>query len=84
MKKRQDIYYDPYDYKKFEFTGSIDSNNEISWKTKKTTYDTNLSSEEFIDFVIAIKRIQDEIGLDLKFSYNNLYGEKRIIIQGRI
>jgi len=84
MKKEEHIYYDPYDYKKFEFTGSIDSNGEISWKTKKTTNDTNLSSEEFIDFVIAIKRIQDEIGLDLLFSYNNLGGEKRIIIQGKI
>jgi len=84
MKKKEDISYDPYDYRKFEFTGSIDSNGEILWETKKPTYYTNLSSEEFIDFVVAIKRIHDEIGFNLKFSYNNLGGDKIIIIQGKI
>jgi len=92
MKKSEHISYDPYDYKKFEFTGSIDSNGEILWKTQRTTYNTNLSSPEFIDFVVAIKRIQDETGIDLNFSYQNklIHHEnlgglgKRITIQGRI
>lgn len=85
MKKKEDIYYDPYDYKKFEFTGSIDSNGDISWEKRTTTWAVNFSSEDYQDFIIAIKRIQDEIGLDLKFSYNNFgNNEKVIIIQGKI
>jgi hypothetical protein len=95
MRKREHNNYDPYpafDYKKFEFTGSINSNGEIFWKTQRTTYKTNFSSQEFIDFVVAIKRIQDDTGLDLQFSYQNqvIYDKnlgglgKRITIQGRI
>ena len=40
--------------------------------------------EEFEDFTVAIKRLHEETGLDFKFSYDNLDGQKRIIIQGRI
>jgi hypothetical protein len=40
--------------------------------------------EEFEDFTIGIKRLHEETGLDFKFSYDNIDGQKRIIIQGRI
>lgn len=40
--------------------------------------------EEFEDFLVAVKRIQSEMGVDFKFSYNNLGGEWRIIIQGSV
>lgn len=40
--------------------------------------------EEFEDFTVAIKRLHEETGLDFKFSYDNIDGQKRIIIQGRI
>lgn len=39
---------------------------------------------EFDDFLVAVKRIQSEMGVDFKFSYNNLGGEWRIIIQGAV
>ena len=39
---------------------------------------------EFEDFLVAVKRIQSELGVDFKFSYNNLGGEWRIIIQGSV
>ena len=39
---------------------------------------------EFDDFLVAVKRIQSEMGVDFKFSYNNLGGEWRIIIQGEV
>ena len=40
--------------------------------------------EEFEDFTVAIKRLHDDTGLDLYFSYDNIDGQKRIIIQGKI
>ena len=87
MKKREmDDYisYDPNDYKRFEFTGEINSSGDISWEKRTTTWAVNFSSEDYQDFIIAMKRLQDETGLDFKFSYNNLGGDYRIIIQGRI
>jgi len=78
MKEREDEYIHT-NKKRFEFTGSMDSNGEISWEDK-----SGEENEEFQDFMIALKRLQEETGLDFKFSYNNLGGEKRIIIQGRI
>ena len=39
---------------------------------------------EFDDFLVAVKRVQSEMGVDFKFSYNNLGGEWRIIIQGAV
>jgi hypothetical protein len=74
MKEREDGYL-----RGFEFTGSMRSDGEILWEDKK-----GKESDEFQDFIIAMKRLHDETGLDFKFSYNNLGGEKRIIIQGRI
>ena len=44
----------------------------------------NKIKAEFNDFLVAVKRIQSEIGVDFKFSYNNLGGEWRIIIQGAV
>lgn len=82
MKKREDEYITFNELEKndrFEFTGSMDSNGDIKWDDKK-----GKETEEYQDFIVAIKRLQEEIGLDFKFSYNNLGGEKRIIIQGRI
>lgn len=84
MKEREDEYtsFDEKNYKPFEFTGSIDSNGEVSWEEKRGV--DIYKTEDFLDFMTAIKRLQEEIGLDFKFSYNNLGGDKRIIIQGRI
>ena len=82
MKKREDEYITFNEWEKndrFEFTGSMDSNGDIKLDDKK-----GKETEEYQDFIIAIKRLQEEIGLDFKFSYNNLGGDKRIIIQGRI
>jgi hypothetical protein len=82
MKEREDGYGKFIKWEKngrFEFTGTIDSNGEISWEDSK-----GKETEEFQDFIIAVKRLQEEIGLDFKFSYNNLGGDKRIIIQGKI
>ena len=44
----------------------------------------NKIKAEFSDFLVAVKRLHDETGLDFRFSYNNRGGERRIIIQGRI
>jgi len=44
----------------------------------------NKIADEFDDFLVAVKRIQAEIGVDFKFSYNNQGGEFRIIIQGAV
>jgi hypothetical protein len=41
-------------------------------------------TQEFDDFLVAVKRIQSEIGVYFKFSYNNKGGEWRIIIQGAV
>jgi hypothetical protein len=82
MREREDVYV-PFNKseknKRFEFTGSIDSNGEILWEDKK-----GKENDEFQDFIIAMKRLHDETGLDFRFSYNNLGGDKRIIIQGKI
>jgi len=86
MKKREMDDYISYQngYKRFEFTGEINSSGDISWEKRTTTRAVNFSSEDYQDFIIAMKRLHDETGLDFKFSYNNLGGDYRIIIQGRI
>ena len=73
-----------------DWTGKITSDGEIVWKSKDLT-DSKFNNiteghlmEEAQDFLVAIKRIGDNTGLDLNFSYNNRGGERRIIIQGRI
>ena len=73
-----------------DWTGKITSDGEIVWESKDLT-DSKFNNiteghlmEEAQDFLVAIKRIGDNTGLDLNFSYNNRGGERRIIIQGRI
>ena len=70
---------DPYE-KKIDITGDIKSDGSIDWKSNIDEND----SEDGKDFLVAVKRIQQETGLDFNFSYNNRGGERRIIIQGRI
>lgn len=83
--KKVDKYgIDPEEYRKFDFTGTIDSNGEIKWEKKITSWDQNLSTPEFKDFLVAIKRVQDEIGLGFKFSFNNTFGEMRVMLQGKV
>lgn len=74
-----------------DMTGEISSDGEIDWNTKELEFnDETLETEktrikqEFDDFLVAVKRIQSEIGVDFKFSYNNKGGEWRIIIQGAV
>ena len=73
-----------------DWTGKITSTGEIVWESKDLT-DSKFNNitegdlmEEAQDFLVAVKRIQQETGLDFNFSYNNRGDEKRIIIQGRI
>ena len=73
-----------------DWTGKITSDGEIVWESKDLT-DSKFNNiteghlmEEAQDFLVAIKRIGDNTGLDLNFSYNNRGGESRITIQGRI
>ena len=70
---------DPYE-KKIDITGDIKSDGSIDWKSNIDEND----SEDGKDFLVAVKRIQQETGLDFNFSYNNRGDEKRITIQGRI
>ena len=70
---------DPYE-KNIDITGEIKSDGSINWEMNEDETD----SEDGKDFLVAVKRIQQETGLDFRFSYNNRGGERRIIIQGRI
>ena len=70
---------DPYE-KNIDITGEIKSDGSINWEMNEDETD----SEDGKDFLVAVKRLHDETGLDFKFSYNNRGGERRIIIQGRI
>lgn len=63
-----------------DMTGDIKSDGSISWESNIDQTD----SEDGKDFLVAVKRLHDETGLDFNFSYNNRGGERRIIIQGRI
>jgi hypothetical protein len=69
----------PYE-KNIDITGDIKSDGSIDWEMNEDETD----SEDGKDFLVAVKRIQQETGLDFRFSYNNRGGERRIIIQGRI
>ena len=68
------------DDRHIDMTGDIDSDGSISWEANIDQTD----SEDGKDFLVAVKRLHDETGLDFNFSYNNRGGERRIIIQGRI
>jgi hypothetical protein len=74
-----------------DWTGEIDSDGNITWYSKELSDDDGFGDikdekikEEAEDFLVAVKRIQADIGLGFNFSYNNKGGEKRIIIQGSI
>ena len=73
-----------------DWTGRITSDGEIVWETKDLTnkefkdITEGPMLDEADDFLVAVKRLHEETGLDFNFSYNNKGGEKRIIIQGRI
>jgi hypothetical protein len=73
-----------------DWTGEVKSNGEIKWETKDLTDDKFKDLidgpvlEEAENFLVAVKRLHDDTGLDFNFSYNNRGDERRIIIQGRI
>jgi hypothetical protein len=69
----------PYE-KNIDITGDIKSDGSIDWEMNEDETD----SEDGKDFLVAVKRLHDDTGLDFSFSYNNRGGERRIIIQGRI
>ena len=69
----------PYE-KNIDITGEIKSDGSISWESNIDETD----GEDGKDFLVSVKRLHDETGLDFRFSYNNRGGERRIIIQGRI
>jgi len=61
------------------------SKNEWSMSEEKEEFkEGSKEREEAEDFLVSVKRLQSEIGIGFKFSYNNRGGEKRIIIQGSI
>jgi len=68
------------DERNIDITGEIKSDGLINWEMNEDETD----SEDGKDFLVAVKRLHDETGLDFNFSYNNRGGERRIIIQGRI
>jgi hypothetical protein len=73
-----------------DWTGEITSSGEIIWDTKELSHVhlgeiTNGPIFDLAsDFLIAVKRLNTETGLDFKFSYNNRGGSEKIIISGRI
>ncbi len=68
------------DERHIDITGDIKSDGSIDWESNIDQTD----GEDGRDFLVAVKRLHDDIGLDFYFSYNNRGGERRIIIQGRI
>jgi len=89
MKEPENSYtYDPPEIRDYiDWTGEIKSDGEIKWDTKELEArngDLSDIKEEVENFLVAVKRINSESGLDFRFSYNNRGGEKRIVIQGRI
>ncbi len=63
-----------------DITGEMKSDGSIDWEMNED--ETN--GEDGRDFLVAVKRLHDDTGLDFRFSYNNRGAERRIIIQGRI
>jgi hypothetical protein len=97
MKEPKNSYtYEPPEIRDYiDWTGEIKSDGEIKWDTKELQgYNSMIErrddiirgsiKEEAENFLVAVKRINSESGLDFRFSYNNRGGEKRIVIQGRI
>jgi hypothetical protein len=68
------------DDRHIDITGDIKSDGSIDWESNIDQTD----GEDGKDFLVAVKRLYDDTGLDFNFSYNNRGNERRIIIQGRI
>jgi len=86
MLKDGDFYTPPEKNYNIDYTGQF-KNGEIIWDTKDFNYKEKNKkvidvSEESKDFIVAIKRLHDETGVNFYFSYNNKGGESRIVIRG--
>jgi hypothetical protein len=82
-----EITWDTKELKGHNLTKKVDSDNNTTWsmsEKKEEFKEGSKEREEAEDFLVAVKRLQSEIGIGFKFSYNNRGGEKRIIIQGSI
>ena len=82
-----EITWDTKELKGHNLTKKVDSDNKTTWsmsEKKEEFKEGSKEREEAEDFLVAVKRLQSEIGIGFKFSYNNRGGEKRIIIQGSI
>jgi transcriptional regulator with XRE-family HTH domain len=72
------------DFKQIEKLADILAVNVDDIIEKEEFKEGSKEREEAEDFLVSVKRLQSEIGIGFKFSYNNRGGEKRIIIQGSI
>ena len=82
-----EITWDTKELKGHNLTKKVDSDNNTTWsmsEKKEEFKEGSKEREEAEDFLVAVKRLQSEIGIGIEFSYNNRGGEKRIIIQGSI
>ena len=82
-----EITWDTKELKGHNLTKKVDSDNKTNWsmsEEKKEFKEGSKEREEAEDFLVAVKRLQSEIGIGIEFSYNNRGGEKRIILQGSI
>lgn len=82
-----EINWNTKELKGHNLTKKVDSNNKATWsmsEKKEEFKEGSKEREEAEDFLVSVKRLQSEIGIGFKFSYNNIGGEKRIIIQGSI
>jgi hypothetical protein len=82
-----EINWNTKELKGHNLTKKVDSNNKATWsmsEEKEEFKEGSKEREEAEDFLVAVKRLQSEIGIGFKFSYNNSGGEKRIVIQGSI
>jgi hypothetical protein len=82
-----EITWDTKELKGHNLTKIVDKDNNTTWsmsEKKEEFKEGSKEREEAEDFLVAVKRLQSEIGIGFKFSYNNRGGEKRIIIQGSI
>ena len=82
-----EITWDTKELKGHNLKKKVDSDNKTNWsmsEEKKEFKEGSKEREEAEDFLVAVKRLQSEIGIGIEFSYNNRGGEKRIILQGSI
>ena len=82
-----EITWNTKELKGHNLTKKVDSDNNTTWsmsEKKEEFKEGSKEREEAEDFLVAVKRLQSEIGIGFEFSYNNRGGEKRIILQGSI